>query len=80
MPGILLGATMAVVAISMATGWHARWGAALLIAAGPIGMLEFGIWPVLQRVDLLGLAHLRARAVPAAGRRTWRPAGRSSRA
>ena len=54
--GILLGATMAVVAITMATGWRARWGAALLIAAGPIGMLEFGIWPVLQRVDLLGLA------------------------
>jgi hypothetical protein len=53
--GILLGATMAVVAITMATGWRARWGAALLIAAGPIGMLEFGIWPVLQRVDLLGL-------------------------
>jgi hypothetical protein len=54
--GILLGATMAVVAITMATGWNARYGAALLIAAGPLGMLEFGIWPVLQRVDLLGLA------------------------
>ena len=54
--GIMLGATMAVVAIMMATGWRARWGAALLIAAGPIGMLEFGVSPVLQRVDLLGLA------------------------
>jgi hypothetical protein len=54
--GILLGATMAVVAITMATGWNARYGAALLIAAGPLGMLEFGLWPVLQRVDLLGLA------------------------
>jgi hypothetical protein len=53
--GILLGATMAVVAITMATGWHARAGALLLIAAGPLGMIEFGIWPVLQRVDLLGL-------------------------
>src|SRR5215208_5768235 len=54
--GILLGATMAVVAITMATGWRARWGAALLIAAGPLGMIEFGVSPVLQRVDLLGLA------------------------
>ena len=54
--GILLGATMAVVAITMATGWNARYGAALLIAAGPLGMLEFGLWPVLQRIDLLGLA------------------------
>jgi uncharacterized membrane protein YphA (DoxX/SURF4 family) len=33
-----------------------RWGAALLIAAGPLGMIEFGVWEVLQRIDLLGLA------------------------
>jgi hypothetical protein len=56
LPGILLGAVMAVVAISMVTGWHARKGALLLIAAGPLGMLEFGFWDVLQRVDMLGLA------------------------
>ena len=54
--GIALGATMAVVAILMATGWHTREAAWLLIAAGPLGMLEFGLWPVLQRIDLLGLA------------------------
>jgi hypothetical protein len=53
--GILLGATMAIVAVTMATGWNARMGAALLIAAGPLGMIEFGVWPVLQRIDLLGL-------------------------
>ena len=55
-PGILLGAVMAVVAISMATGFRTREGAWLLLAAGPLGMLEFGISPVLQRIDLLGLA------------------------
>src|SRR3712207_1121847 len=54
--GIALGAVMAIVAITMATGWHARWGAGLLIAAGPLGMTEFGFWAVAQRVDLLGLA------------------------
>jgi uncharacterized membrane protein YphA (DoxX/SURF4 family) len=54
--GVLLGAVMAVVAITMAAGWRARWGAALLIVAGPLGIVEFGIWPVLQRIDLLGLA------------------------
>jgi hypothetical protein len=54
--GIVLGAIMVVVAIGMATGWHAREAAVLLIAAGPLGMLEFGVWDVLQRVDLLGLA------------------------
>jgi hypothetical protein len=54
--GLLLGAVMAVVAITMATGWHAREGAWLLVAAGPLGMLEFGFSDVLQRVDMLGLA------------------------
>jgi hypothetical protein len=54
--GFALGATMVVVAITMATGWYAREGAWLLVAAGPIGMLEFGFSPVLQRVDMLGLA------------------------
>jgi hypothetical protein len=54
--GILLGAVMAVVAIGMATGWHTREAAWLLIAAGPLGMLEFGVLDVLQRIDLLGLA------------------------
>ena len=54
--GVALGATMVAVAVSMATGWHARAGALLLVAAGPIGMLEFGVSPVLQRIDMLGLA------------------------
>src|SRR5215218_7138936 len=54
--GIALGVVMAVVAIGMATGYRARAAAWLLIAAGPLGMLEFGIDPVLDRIDLLGLA------------------------
>ncbi len=54
--GIALGAVMAVVAIGMATGYRAREAALLLIAAGPLGMIEFGIDPVLQRIDLLGMA------------------------
>ena len=55
-PGILLGVVMAVVAIGMATGYRARSAAILLVAAGPLGMLEFGAGPVLQRIDVLGLA------------------------
>jgi uncharacterized membrane protein YphA (DoxX/SURF4 family) len=54
--GIALGATMSAVVVGMATGWHARGAAALLVAAGPLGMLELGVSPVLQRLDLLGLA------------------------
>ena len=37
--GITLGATMAVVAILMLTGWHARAAAWLLVAAGPLRMI-----------------------------------------
>ena len=54
--GIALGITMGVVAVLMLTGWHARAAAWLLVAAGPLGMLEFGVGPVAQRADLLGLA------------------------
>jgi hypothetical protein len=56
LPGIALGVVMALVVIGMATGWHARWAALLLIAAGPLGMLEFGVGALLQRADILGLA------------------------
>jgi hypothetical protein len=54
--GISLGAVMAIVAVLMATGWKTRQAAILLVAAGPLGMLEFGFWDVVQRMDMLGLA------------------------
>ena len=62
--GILLGAVMVVVAFGMVTGRHARAAGWLLVAAGPVGMLEFGVSPVLQRVDLLGPALFVAIAGP----------------
>ena len=62
--GILLAAVMVVVALGMVTGRHARAAAWLLVAAGPLGMLEFGISPVLQRVDMLGPALFVAVAGP----------------
>jgi hypothetical protein len=52
----LYGAVMVVVAVTMAAGWYAREGAALLVVAGPLGMIAFGVVPVLSRLDLLGLA------------------------
>jgi hypothetical protein len=54
--GFLLGAVMVVVAITMASGWYAREGALLLVAAGLIGMVEFSVSDVVQRADMLGLA------------------------
>ena len=52
----LFGAVMVIVAVTMAAGWYAREGAALLVVAGPLGMIPFGVVPVLSRLDLLGLA------------------------
>ncbi len=54
--GVLLGAVMVIVAFGMVTGWHARAAAALLVLAGPLGMLEFGFSATIQRVDMLGPA------------------------
>ena len=54
--GILLGAVMVVVAVAMVIGFQVRAAAWLLIAAGPLGMLEFGVSPVIQRIDVLGPA------------------------
>ncbi|MBA3331854.1 MAG: hypothetical protein H0T39_13475 [Actinobacteria bacterium] len=54
--GVLLGGVMAVAALLLITGWRARLGALLLVAAGPIGMLVYGFGPVLERADMLGLA------------------------
>jgi hypothetical protein len=54
--GVALGAVMVLTAVGMATGFQSKAAAWLLIAAGPVGMLEFGFWDVLQRIDLLGVA------------------------
>ena len=54
--GWLFGILMALTAILLVVGWSVRVAAALLVAAGPLGMLEYGFEAVLHRVDLLGLA------------------------
>jgi len=54
--GWLLGIVMGITAILLVVGWHVRIAAAILVAAGPVGMLAFGFEAILQRVDMLGLA------------------------
>jgi hypothetical protein len=49
--GVLLGAVMVLVAISMATGWHTREAAWLLVAAGPLEDLPGAGMAVLRDVD-----------------------------
>jgi hypothetical protein len=54
--GWLLGIVAAVTAVALIVGYRTRAAAGVLLLSGPLGMIVFGVWPVLQRVDLLGLA------------------------
>lgn len=54
--GVLLGGLEVLAAVLLMTGIARRPTAALLVAAGPVGMLFYGVQPVLERADLLGAA------------------------
>jgi hypothetical protein len=54
--GFVLGAAMVVVAFAMATGWHAREAAGLLVVTGLVAWIPFDFVAVLSRADVLGLA------------------------
>lgn len=53
---IVLGAVMLTVAVLMFAGFHTKIAAWLLIAAGPIGIVEYSFLDVIQRFDLFGVA------------------------
>jgi len=54
--GYLLGTFSVVVGVLLVAGWQTRLAAWLLIVSGPLGLLFFGVAPVLGRIDLLGAA------------------------
>ena len=60
LPSNAFGTTLAIleglVGVWLITGYKVRAAAALLVAAGPLGMLGYGVLPILERVDLLGIA------------------------
>lgn len=60
LPTTPFGTALAVVegltGVWLITGFRVRIAAALLVAAGPLGMLGYGVAPILERVDLLGIA------------------------
>ncbi len=60
LPDSPFGSALAVVeglaGVWLITGFHVRPAAALLVAAGPLGMLHYGVVPIVERVDLLGVA------------------------
>lgn len=63
-----LGAGLAiaegVLGVWLITGYRIRPAAALLVAAGPLGMPFYGVVPILERMDLLGIALLLALLPP----------------
>ncbi|NND02958.1 MAG: hypothetical protein HKN91_09235 [Acidimicrobiia bacterium] len=54
--GTLLGILEGVVGVWLITGFRIRPAAWLLIVAGPLGMVGYGPVPILERLDLLGIA------------------------
>lgn len=64
-PGTLLAVLEGLVGVWLITGFRIRWGAALLVAAGPIGMIAYGPVAILERADLLGIAVFLALLPPA---------------
>jgi hypothetical protein len=60
LPASPLGSAVAiaegVLGVWLVTGYRIRAAAWLLVAAGPLGMPAYGVVPILERVDLLGVA------------------------
>jgi uncharacterized membrane protein YphA (DoxX/SURF4 family) len=54
--GVTLSIVEGVVGVWLITGFRIRFAAWLLVAAGPLGMAGYGVVPILERVDLLGIA------------------------
>ncbi|HEV3474280.1 MAG TPA: hypothetical protein VG602_02830 [Actinomycetota bacterium] len=54
--GSALAIAEGVLGVWLITGFRIRGAAGVLAASGPVGMLGYGILPILERVDLLGVA------------------------
>jgi hypothetical protein len=53
--GLGLGILEGIVGVWLIAGYRVRIAAWLLVAAGPLGMLGYGIVPILERADLLAI-------------------------
>ena len=54
--GTLLAFLEAITGIWLIAGYRVRPAAWLLVIAGPLGALGYGVIPILERIDLLGIA------------------------
>jgi uncharacterized membrane protein YphA (DoxX/SURF4 family) len=54
--GTLLAVVEGIIGIWLIAGYGVRPGAWILVASGPLGILGYGFVPILERIDLLGIA------------------------
>ncbi len=54
--GTVLAVTEGATGVWLITGYRIRTAAWLLVAAGPLGAIAYGLMPILERVDLMGIA------------------------
>jgi uncharacterized membrane protein YphA (DoxX/SURF4 family) len=54
--GTALAIVEGLAGVWLISGYRIRPAAMVLVAAGPLGMLRYGVVPILERVDLLGIA------------------------
>lgn len=71
--GTALAILEGIVGVWLTTGIRVRPAAWLLVAAGPLGMLSYGVIPILERVDLLGIGLFLALLPPGDDRLGARP-------
>jgi hypothetical protein len=68
-----------VLGVWLVTGYRIRPAAWALVVSGPLGMPSYGIVPILERVDLLGVALFLAHSLRMTRRGArWTPARRGS--
>ncbi len=72
--GMALGILEGLVGVWLIAGWRVRPAAWLLVVSGPLGMLSYGVIPVLERADLLAIGLFLALLPPDDGQ----PGGRIS--
>lgn len=54
--GIALRIVEGILGVWLISGFRIRGAAAVVVAAGPLGLLGYGVAPILERMDMLGIA------------------------
>ena len=54
--GAALGIAEGFLGVWLITGFRVRWAAIAVVVAGPLGAIGYGLVPILERMDLLGIA------------------------